>query len=245
MLYGLHAVAAAIRNPRRQIHGLFATEEGMGRLGEVARKAGLRITPVAAADLDRRLPRDAVHQGVVIEAAPLPPLTLDRVIAVQKERSFFLVLDQITDPRNFGAILRTAVALGVQAVIVPERRSAELGGATAKAASGALDLLPIVEVVNLARALERLKQAGYRITGLDGEAEQTLADATPAPRRALVLGSEGAGIRRLVGEGCDEILKIEIDRRMESLNVSVAAAIALFELVRKDRLQDDAPAPAS
>ncbi|MCB1972552.1 MAG: 23S rRNA (guanosine(2251)-2'-O)-methyltransferase RlmB [Geminicoccaceae bacterium] len=235
LLYGLHAVAAAIRNPRRQVQALLATEEGMGRLGDAAHKAGLRITPVSPEDLARRLPRDAVHQGVAVEVQPLPTLTLERVIAIQPERSLFLALDQITDPRNFGAILRASAGFGVRAVIVPERRSAELNGAAARAAAGALDMVPIVQVVNLSRALERLKQADFWITGLDGESDRTLADTGPSRRRVLVLGSEGSGIRRLVGESCDEIVRIEMDRRMESLNVATAAAVALYELSRKDR----------
>ena len=232
MLWGQHAVTAAIRNPRRQIQTLLATEEGMARLGEVVGKAGLRITPISPADLSRRLPRDAVHQGVAVETRPLPALALDRVIAIQPARSLFLALDQITDPRNFGAILRAAAGFGVAAVVVPERRSAELNGAAAKAAAGALDMLPIVSVVNLTRALERLRQAEFRITGLDGEGSTEIAGCMPAERRVVVMGSEATGIRRLVGETCDEIARIPMDKRMESLNVATAAAIALYELSR-------------
>jgi len=232
--YGQHAVEAAIRNPRRQIKTLLATEEAMARM-PLLQRAGLQITPSSPADLDRRLPRDAVHQGVAAEVGPLPALQLDRVIAIQPERSFVLALDQVTDPRNLGAILRAAVGLGVQAVVVPERRSAPLNGAAAKAASGALDMLPIVEVVNLSRALERLKAAGYWITGLDGESAKRIADASAVKRRVLVLGSEGDGMRRLTGERCDEVLSIAIDKRMESLNVSVAAGIAIHEFARIDR----------
>lgn len=232
--YGQHAVEAAIRNPRRQIKTLLATEEAMARM-PLLQRGGLQITPSSPADLDRRLPRDAAHQGVAAEVNPLAPLQLDRVIAIQPEKSFVLALDQVTDPRNLGAILRSAVGLGVQAVIVPERRSAPLNGAAAKAASGAVDLLPIVEVVNLSRALERLKAADYWITGLDGESNRSVADASSVKRRVLVLGSEGDGMRRLTGERCDEILSIAIDKRMESLNVSVAAGIAIHELARIDR----------
>ncbi|MEZ5826170.1 MAG: 23S rRNA (guanosine(2251)-2'-O)-methyltransferase RlmB [Geminicoccaceae bacterium] len=147
--------------------------------------------------------------------------------------SLVLALDQVTDPRNFGAIMRAAAAFGVNAVVVPERRSAELNGAAAKAAAGAIDIVPIVEVVNLSRALERLKQAGYWVTGLDGDGERTIGESHPGDRRVLVLGSEGSGIRRLVGETCDEIVRIEMDKRMESLNVATAAAVALYEFARK------------
>ena len=233
LLYGLHAVAAALRNPRRQIRTLYATGEGMERLGDLARKPGLSITPLPADELARRLPRDAVHQGVALDALPLPPLALDRVIAIQPAKSLVLALDQVTDPRNLGAILRAAAAFGVNAVIVPERRSAELNGAAARAAAGAIDIVPIVQVVNLSRALERLKQAGFWVMGLDGDGERTLGESSPGDRRVLVLGSEGSGIRRLVGETCDEIIRIRMDPRMESLNVATAAAVALYELGRR------------
>ena len=234
--YGQHAVEAAIRNSRRQVKNLLATEEAMARM-PMLQRAGLAIRPCQPADIERLLPRDAVHQGVAAEVAPLPPLQLDRVIAIQQPKSFFLALDQVTDPRNFGAIIRTAAGLGVQAVITPERRSAPLNGAAAKAASGALDIVPIVEVVNLSRALERLKQAEYLITGLDGESRTRIGDAKATSRRVLVLGSEGDGMRRLTGEKCDEVLSIEINKSMESLNVSVAAGIAMHQLLKIDRGQ--------
>lgn len=205
----------------------------MPRIRDAAAKRGLSITPTANGDIARRLPRGAVHQGVAMHVAPLPPLQLERVIAIQPERSLLLALDQVTDPRNFGAILRSAVAMGVGAVIVPERRSAELNGTAARAASGAMDMIPIVEVVNLSRALARLKEAGFRISGLDAEGGAAIDTAPPAPRRILVVGSEGDGMRRLTAEHCDEILSIPIDRRIDSLNVSVATSLALYALTRK------------
>ena len=232
-LFGEHAVLAAIKNQRRTCHQLLASEDGMPRIRDAAAKRGLRITPLPNAEIAKRLPRGAVHQGVAMHVAPLPPLQLERVIAIQPKDSLLLALDQVTDPRNFGAILRSAVALGVAAVIVPERRSAELGGTTAKAASGALDMVPIVEVVNLSRALQRLKEADFRISGLDAEGSVTIDEAPPAPRRVLVIGSEGDGMRRLTTENCDETLAIPIDRRIDSLNVSVACSLALYALTRK------------
>lgn len=231
-LYGHHAVLAALRNPRRQCKLLLATEQALEKLGRAAQRAGLEIRIAAPAEIARLLPPGAAHQGVALRAAPLSPLALERVIAVQPEESFFLLLDQVTDPRNFGAILRSAVALGVDAVIVQERRSAEWSGAAAKAASGALDMIPLVEVVNLARAIERLKEAGYRVTGLDAGAETPIEELEPARRRVLVLGSEGEGLRRLVAEGCDERARLVIDPRIDSLNVAVAAGIALYLLRR-------------
>ncbi|MCB1882757.1 MAG: 23S rRNA (guanosine(2251)-2'-O)-methyltransferase RlmB [Geminicoccaceae bacterium] len=226
---------AALLNPRRTLHQLMATAEGLERLGSAGRRAGLRIVPAGNEEIARFVPDDAQHQGVALQTAPLPPVLLERLVAVQPEAGLLLVLDQITDPRNFGAILRSAAALGVGGVVVPERRSAELGGAAAKAASGALDLVPVAEVVNLARALGQLQAAGYWITGLDGAAGRTLADSGPTRRRAVVMGSEGTGLRRLVGAACDELVRIPIEPRMESLNVSVAAGIALYELAGIDR----------
>ena len=234
-LFGEHAVLAAIKNQRRTCHQLLASEDGMPRIRDAAAKRGLRITPMPNAEIAKRLPRGAVHQGVAMHAGPLPPLQLERVIAIQPAESLLLTLDQVTDPRNFGAILRSAAALGVGAVIVPERRSADLGGTAAKAASGALDMVPIVEVVNLSRALQRLKEADFRITGLDAEGAVPIDEAPPAPRRVLVIGSEGEGMRRLTTENCDETLSIPIDRRIDSLNVSVAASLALYALTRKAR----------
>ncbi len=234
-LYGHHAVLAALRNPRRNCQLLLATEQALERLGRTAQRPGLEIRIARPAEIARQLPPGAAHQGLALKAAALPPLALERVIAVQPAESLFLLLDRITDPRNFGAILRSAVALGVAAVIVQQRRSAEWSGAAAKAASGALDMIPLVEVVNLARALERLREAGFRVTGLDATAETAIEELAPAPRRVLVLGSEGEGMRRLVAEGCDERAKLAIDPRIDSLNVAVAAGIALYVLRRLRR----------
>lgn len=231
-LWGHHAVMAALRNPRRTCHELLATEQALARLGAAAQRRGLQIRIASPAEIARRLPAGAVHQGVALRVAPLPPLMLDRVLAVQPAESLFLVLDGITDPRNFGAILRSAVAMGAAAVVVQERRRAEMSGVAAKAAAGALDMIPIVEVTNLTRALVRLKEAEFRLTALDAEAETPIEALSWAPRRALVLGSEGEGIRRLVGETCDERARIVIDPRIGSLNVSVAAGIALYVVER-------------
>ena len=230
-LYGLHAVRAALDNPRRTVHQLLATEAGLRALGPATERRGLQVVPGGPEAIARPLTPDATHQGVALHAAPLPPLDLERVLAEQPACSTLLLLDQVTDPRNFGAILRSSAALGVAAVVVPERRSADLlSGVAAKAASGALDLVPIVEVTNLARAIGRIKAAGYWVSGLDGNAPRPIEASPPAERRAVVLGSEGSGLRRLVGEACDETLKIPIDPRMESLNVATAAAVALYAL---------------
>ena len=232
-LYGQHAVMAALANPERPCYRVLATETVLPGIQAAARSRAITPEPVTADRLERLLPPEAPHQGLVASVGPLPERDPAELGADVDARSLVLALDQVSDPRNLGAILRTAAALGVEGVLLPQRRSAELGGACAKAASGALDLLPIVEVVNLARALAELKRRGYWIVGLDA------ADATPLetldlPHRVvLVLGSEGEGLRRLVTEECDHLARLEIDPRMESLNVSVAAGIALYLAARR------------
>jgi 23S rRNA (guanosine2251-2'-O)-methyltransferase len=232
-LYGRHAIEAALANPQRSCHRLLATAEALERLGARAERPGLEVVVVEREELDRRFGPDAVHQGQALSVAPLPRLDLERACAPEAGSNLVLVLDQITDPHNLGAILRSAVAFGARAVIVPRRRSAELAGAAAKAASGALDLMPVVEVTNLARALDTLASLGYWRLGLDGEAPQSIDEAPDAQNIALVLGAEGSGLRRLVAEHCDLAVRLPVAPAMESLNVSVAAGIALYALARR------------
>ena len=235
-LYGHHAISAALANPRRHCHRLLATEEALARLGSRAQRPGLEIQTVSRGEIDLRLGAETVHQGLALAVDPLPRLSLAAALASSPEmpsdgaRDLVLVLDQINDPHNLGAILRSAAAFSVRAVVVPARRSADLGGAAAKAASGALDLVPLVEVSNLAAALEELKDLGYWRLALDGHAETPIADAPHFERAALVLGAEGAGLRRLILERSDLAVRLPIAPAMESLNVSVAAGIALYAL---------------
>ncbi len=237
-LYGRHAVDAALTNPRRTCHQLWATEEGLARLSPEARVQALDIRPADREALEEKLGSHVVHQGLALAVAPLPSLSLEKACTPppgdqetdQVRQTVALVLDRITDPHNLGAILRSAVAFGVQAVILPHRQSAELAGATAKAASGALDMIPIVEVTNLSRALDELKELGYWRAGLDGDASKSIDEAPDFDKLALVLGAEGSGIRRLVAEHCDLNLRLPISDKMESLNVSVACGIALYAL---------------
>ncbi len=232
-LWGRHAVAAALANPRRPCLRLVATLPALERLGGLARRPGLTVETATPDAIARLIGGDEVHQGLALAVGPLPPLALDEVVPAEGG-SLLVALDQVTDPRNLGAILRSAAAFGVDAVLVPERRSAEVGGAAARAAAGGLDLVPLVEVVNLARALGELQVRGYWIVGLDGGASVPIADLPAFERLVLVLGAEGHGLRRLVAERCDRLVRIPIAPAVESLNVAVAAGIALYTL-RRDR----------
>jgi 23S rRNA (guanosine2251-2'-O)-methyltransferase len=242
LLYGLHAVRAALANPRRKLGRAFLTPRAAEFLGEKL-LAGVRTEIMEPGALDRLLPPGSVHQGAVLEAASLKSADLDEILkarapngaggaGVSRARRIVLVLDQLSDPHNVGAILRTAAAFDVTAVLVQDRHAPPQSGALAKAASGALDVIPYVEVVNIARALDELARAGFWRIALTGDGESSLADAVPPGDVALVLGSEGAGIRRLVREHCEAAAAIPINPAMESLNVSNAAAIALYEMRR-------------
>jgi 23S rRNA (guanosine2251-2'-O)-methyltransferase len=239
-LYGLHAVKAALANPRRKLGRALLTQRAAEFLGEKL-LARVRTEIAEPGALDRLLPPGSVHQGAVLEAWPLKSLELGEILdapasapasAPATGRRIVLVLDQLSDPHNVGAILRTAAAFGVTAVVVQDRHAPPQSGALAKAASGALDIIPYVEVVNIARALDDLARRGFWRIALAGDGESRLADAVPSGDVALVLGSEGAGIRRLVREHCEAAAFIPITPSMESLNVSNAAAIALYELRR-------------
>jgi len=224
VLYGFHAVREALRGKRRKILDIYATEAAARRLeGEIA-GAGLCPHIVTAEDLARRLGTGAAHQGVMLEALPLEPLDLSDIVS---RSGIVLLLDQITDPHNAGAILRTAAAFGVDAVVVTHRHAPEMTGVVAKAASGGLEHVAIVGVVNLARALERLGDSGYLRLGLDSEAELNLTRLPLRRPIALVLGGEGKGLRRLSRENCDFIVRLDMPGAIKSLNVSNACAVAL------------------
>lgn len=231
-LYGIHAVRAALANPRRKLGRAVLTPRAAEILGEKLLQR-VRVEVLEPGAIDRMLPAGAVHQGAALEASPLKSRDLDEVLALHHSgRRVILVLDQLSDPHNVGAILRTACAFGVTAVIVQDRHGPPQSGALAKAASGALDLIPYIEVVNISRALDQLAERGFWRIALAGDGTSSLAEAVPAGDVALVLGSEGDGIRRLVREHCEASAFIPIDRTVESLNVSNAAAIALYELRR-------------
>jgi 23S rRNA (guanosine2251-2'-O)-methyltransferase len=186
------------------------------------------------ADLDQLLPPGAAHQGIALLADPLPGVALEEAceLCAAEDAASIVVLDQATDPHNVGAVVRSAAAFGARAVVVPDRHAPEVTGALAKAASGAIETVPLVRVVNLARALEVLKKAGFWCVGLAAGAATTLAEAKLSGKIALVLGSEGEGLRRLTRESCDFLARIPIAPHAGSLNLSNAAAIALYELNR-------------
>ncbi|MCH7542897.1 MAG: 23S rRNA (guanosine(2251)-2'-O)-methyltransferase RlmB [Proteobacteria bacterium] len=243
-LYGVHTALAALANHERRIERLVLTEDA----GRALRPRIEKIAAARARDGARPLPtpeiksrqeiegmtgKGTVHQGIALLALPLPDVFLEDILdATEDAEAVLVVLDRVTDPQNVGAILRSAAAFGARAVIVPGRGAAPPTGALAKAASGALEFVPLIEVTNLSAALDALKARGFWCAGLDSTASQSLGEADLSGRLALVLGSEGKGLRRLVGERCDLLVRVAITDRVESLNVSAAAAIALYELAR-------------
>lgn len=225
VLYGHHSVAEAIANPRRRLIRLMATENAWARLTEAG--LGDRIEPeiVRPGAIDRLLTPDAVHQGLYLEAEALESPTIDTI----PEDGLVLVLDQITDPHNVGAIVRTAAAFAVDAIVTTARHSPEATGVLAKAASGGLEHAPIVLVQNLARALQALGERGFLRVGLDSEGPTDLSDvALGGAGLALVLGAEGKGLRQLTRDTCDHLARLDMPGEIRSLNVSNAAAIALY-----------------
>lgn len=230
-LWGRHAVEAALKNPARSHRKLWATREGIDSLdGELPHDFPLEYADVA--DLARLVARDAPHQGLVLECAALEDVFLDEVMDGEPDRPI-VVLDQVTDPHNVGAILRSAAAFNAAAIVTQDRHAPPESGVVAKSASGALEVVPWVRVVNLARALEEMAEAGYWRIGLAGEAEATLAEALPASPVALVLGAEGEGMRHNIAGHCDALARLPISEAMESLNVSNAAAIALYAIATR------------
>jgi len=223
--WGKHAVAAALDNPDRKVLRAWATREAAGFMQFPPE---VQVTLADVADLGRLVPHDAPHQGVVIEVEPLEDAWLGDILAESPERGVLLVLDQVTDPHNVGAILRSAAAFGAIGIVTQDRHSPVESGALAKAASGALERVPWARVVNLARALEEIGEGGFWRIGLAGEAETDLKDALGPPKVALVLGAEGPGMRQNTREHCDALARLPIGDAIESLNVSNAAAVSLY-----------------
>ena len=231
-LYGRHAALAALANPDRRIAGIRATAAALEAHGEEiakqARARGIDVETMAAQALDRLLGRDAVHQGLAVAAAPLDQPDVAELRPAD-DTALVVVLDQASDPRNVGAVIRAAAAFGAAAVVTTERGAPPETGLLAKAAVGCLETTPYVQATNLARALEALKANGFWTVGLDGAATTTLAAAPFDRPTALVLGAEGRGLRRLTAAACDVLVSIPMAPGVESLNVAAAAAIALYE----------------
>ena len=223
--WGRHAVAAALANPERAVKRIWVTHEAAASFDF---DPAIPLTFAEAADLGRLVPGDAPHQGIVIEAEKLPEIWLGDLLDEGEDGRPLLVLDQVTDPHNVGAILRSAAAFDALGIVTQDRHTPPESGALAKAASGALETVPWVRVVNLARALDEIAEAGFWRVGLTGAASMTLAEALGPPRVALVLGAEGEGMRHNTAGHCDALAKLPISDRIESLNVSNAAAIALY-----------------
>lgn len=230
ILYGLHTVKAALENPLRDIQRVRITQNVASKLEDTLNKSQLKAEVVAPKELDHLLGPDIVHQGAMLEAKPLPLIDNDDIV----DASPLLILDQITDPHNVGAILRSAAAFDVKMLIMTERHSPPLHSTLAKSASGALELVPICLVANLARALEDLGQKGYFRIGLDSNAAETLESHDLNHPIALVMGAEDKGLRRLTRENCDVICRLQTANTLRSLNVSNAAAIALHTIYTKN-----------
>jgi 23S rRNA (guanosine2251-2'-O)-methyltransferase len=224
LLYGWHTVKAALENPARRIRRLLVTENAARRLADQGCKLAVEPELVRPNAIAALLGPEAVHNGLYAEADPLPSPALDEI----EPTGIAMVLDQITDPHNVGAILRTAAAFAVSAVVTTARHSPDATGVLAKSASGALEYVPMVTVPNLARALDALKQGGFLTVGLDSTGERRFEDATLGVPLALVLGAEGKGLRELTRATCDQVARIDVPGRIKSLNVSNAAALALY-----------------
>lgn len=230
-LFGKHAALSALDNQMRKVKRVLVTKNAQAELNQ--KLGGFKnLTLVEPQKLESLLPPASVHQGIAVECEPLQQPSLSDWLDLGLNKPV-LLLDQVTDPHNVGAILRSAAAFDVGAVIVTDRNAPAESGVMAKAASGALEIVPLIAVTNLVQAIEIVKKAGYWVAGLDGAAKQPIQDANLDIKTALVLGAEGSGLRRLTGEHCDFLVKLPISPQMESLNVSNAAAVALYDLYRR------------
>lgn len=230
ILYGRHAVLSALKNPHRKISKLLCTKENAEEIRRTAPNISLQI--VERKEIDKLLPTETVHQGFALFCSELSPVAIEDIIALaeHQENCHVLILDQVTDPQNIGAIIRSAVAFNTLALIVHDKNSPTETGSMAKASAGMIEFLPICRVTNLSRALEQLKNAGFWTIGMDGYAKTTIDKLKKGGKNAVIMGSEGKGMRRLVEENCDITVKLPMNERVESLNVATAAAIMLYEL---------------
>ena len=232
--WGRHAVSAALANPARTVRRVWGTREALAAFGGFP--SDLPVTYAEVADLGRLVPQDAPHQGIVIEVDPLPDIWLADLLeetANEGPNRSLVVLDQVTDPHNVGAVLRSAAAFDALAIVTQDRHAPPESGALARSASGALETVPWVRVVNVARALDEIGEAGFWRIGLTGHSNRLLADAIGTAKVALVLGAEGEGMRQNTEAHCDELAKLPISAKVESLNVSNAAAISLYAVATR------------
>lgn len=239
-LWGWHAVAMALANPRRRIDSLYCAEKSSDELAErlaalpEERRAVLPQPQIRDKDaLDALVGEEAVHQGIVAEVKPLPDVAIEDLLEEDAQDCLLVLLDQVTDPHNVGAILRSASAFGARAVVAPDRNAAPTTGVLAKSASGALDAIDLVYVTNLARTMDRLRESGFWCVGLDGAGTANIEQTDLTGKIALVMGAEGSGLRRLTKEHCDVLARLPTGGPVATLNVSTASAVALYEAARQ------------
>ena len=236
IIYGIHAVEAALRNQSENVLQVFVqqgrNDNRIKKLLDIAKNSGVSLQSISNEKLKEKCPR-ARHQGVVAEirASKSGTVSLDEVLL--KEKVLLLILDEVQDPHNIGACLRTADAIGVDAVVVSKNRSPALTPVIRNVASGAAETVPYIMVSNIARALDKIKDSNVWVMGTSGDAEQSIYESNASDRLALVMGSEGKGMRRLTREACDELISIPMQGSVESLNISVATAVCLFEIRRQ------------
>ena len=233
IIYGRHAVLSALKNPKRRIQKLLITAENRAEIEKIS--PSLPFSIIDKKEFNKILSEDAVHQGFALYCARLESYDIADLIemAKDKKRCCILILDQVTDPQNIGAIIRSCAAFNTLGLVVQDKNSPLESGAMDKAAAGTIEFVPIARVTNLSRTIETLKENGFWIMGMDGYAETTIDKINKEGKIAIVMGSEGKGMRRLVQENCDSSVKLPISPNVESLNVSTAAAITLYELSKK------------
>lgn len=229
ILYGRHAVMGALQNPERRIDKILCTAETADELRKITSK---NLTIVDRKEIERVLPFEAVHQGFALYCSELPTYSIEEVIEMSDahENCHILVLDQVTDPQNIGAIIRSAVAFNTLALVLQDKNSPAETGAMVKASAGMIEHMPIARVTNLSRAIDQLKTAGFWTIGMDGQAKTSINDLKKGGKTAIIMGSEGKGMRRLVEESCDTTIKLPMNEKVESLNVATAAAIVMYEM---------------
>ncbi len=229
-IYGKHAVRAALLNNNRKCYSLLATTNCYKEIENLVKlRSKIAVSIVDSRVMDAKFTTSVSHQNIALEVENLVNITLDDLLIAGSDKSVILALDQLTDPHNIGAILRSAAAFNVDAVLITQHHSPKDVSTIAKISSGALELVPLIKIINLSHSLNLLKKSGYWVVGLDGQAENNLDQVNLSGKIVFVLGSEGNGLRRLTRENCDILAKLPINEAIESLNVSNAAAIAVYE----------------